>query len=140
MIDTVTIKFYQIHVTDNFMYLIVKHVHVFLVIVSIVLFQFRYWRHRYFNIQAKRLIKVIPHVIDTLLLTTGIGLAWTAGFSPGNSDWLLFKLLALLIYIVMGYLAMKKTAMMQWSAYLIASISVLYMLLVATSKQPCPFS
>ncbi len=122
------------------MYLIVKHVHVVLVIVSITMFQFRYWRQRYFNLPPNRLIKVLPHVIDTLLLTSGIGLAWVAGFSPSNSDWLLIKLLALLFYIVMGSLAMKKTGTLQWTAYLLATVAVLYMLLVATSKQSWPFS
>ena len=122
------------------MYFIVKHVHVFLVIVSITLFQFRYWRHRYFNIQPMPLLTVMPHVIDTLLLVTGIGLAWAAGFTLFNSDWLLVKLLALLVYIIMGYLAMKKTASTQWFAYLIATAAVCYMLIIATTKQPWPVS
>ncbi len=122
------------------MYFIVKHVHVFLVIVSITFFQFRYWRHRYFNIQPMPLLTVMPHVIDTLLLITGIALAWAAGFTLFNSNWLLVKLLALLVYIIMGYLAMKKTASLQWFAYLIATAAVCYMLIIATTKQPWPVS
>ena len=78
-------------------------------------------------------------MIDTLLLTSGISLAYMAGFTPTNSDWILVKLLALSIYIMMGWVAMKKTSSLQWSAYILATSAVLYMLLVATKKQPWPF-
>ena len=82
----------------------------------------------------------MPHVVDTLLLSTGIYLAWAAGFSPVSSNWLLFKLMALLVYIVMGYLAMKKSGLLQWSTYLLATSAVLFILMAATTKQPWPWS
>ena len=120
------------------MYPIVKQIHVWLVLISITLFQFRYWFFKVRQQTPPRLIRVLPHVIDTLLLSTGIWLAWLLALSPWEVDWLGFKLLALLCYIIMGTLAMKKTTALQWMSYLLATLAVLYMLWVATHKLAWP--
>lgn len=120
------------------MYPIVKHFHVILVVCSVSFFQFRYWRYHVKRQTPHKLIKIAPHLIDTLLFISGISLALMAGFSPLNSPWLLYKLLALMVYIVFGMLAMKKTGALQWAAYLIATFAVVYMIFAATQKLPWP--
>jgi uncharacterized membrane protein SirB2 len=120
------------------MYLIVKHFHVTLAIISITLFQFRYWCYKVRNNQPNRLLRVLPHGIDTLLLLLGTVLAIMASFSPLNSPWLFYKLLALLAYIVFGMLAMKKSGNAQWLFYLAATLAVLYLVSVALTKSPWP--
>ena len=121
------------------MYLSIKYIHVILVAISVTLFQYRYWRFRYFDQQPGRTLKILPHIIDTLLLISGVYLAWLAGFSPLNSDWLLYKLIALLIYILAGTLAMKKVGIVRWSAYAVSVLAVLYILIAANIKHPWPF-
>ena len=116
------------------MYPIVKQSHVILVITSIFLFQFRYWRYQVQGNPSHLLIKIAPHVIDTLLLLSGVALAVLAGFSPNNSPWLMAKLIALLAYIIFGMLAMKKSGSIQWGGYFIATLAVFYMISVATYK------
>lgn len=120
------------------MYPIVKQLHVILVITSITLFQFRYWRFQVYKQTPHRFFKVLPHGIDTLLMLSGIGLAVMAHISPINSSWLLYKLLLLLAYILLGTLAMKRQGMTQWLSYLLASAVVLYMLLIAYHKTAWP--
>lgn len=120
------------------MYYIVKHIHITLVIISLTLFQFRFWRYHVLHHQPMLLLQRLPHVIDSLLLVSGIGLAVMAGFSPLNSPWLLFKLAALVIYIVAGMLAMKQSGHVKWLFYLMASIAVLYIIFAATQKIPWP--
>ncbi len=120
------------------MYPIIKHTHIILVLLSVVLFQFRYWLFKVRHKTPPVAIKIMPHVLDTLLLVSGISLAWLAGFTPFNSMWLLTKLLALVIYIVAGTWAMKADGRRQWSAYIVATLAVIYMLAVATQKQPWP--
>lgn len=120
------------------MYPIVKQLHVILVITSITLFQFRYWRFQVYKQTPHRFFKVLPHGIDTLLMLSGISLAVMAHISPINSSWLLYKLLLLLAYILLGTLAMKRQGMTQWLSYLLASAVVLYMLLIAYHKTAWP--
>ncbi len=121
------------------MYPIVKQSHVILVLISVALFQLRYWRYKVPKQTPPKLIKISPHVIDTLLLISGVALAVMAGFSPLNSGWLLAKLLALVIYILAGTWAMKASGQRQWNAYLLATVAVIYMLLVATHKLAWPW-
>lgn len=116
------------------MYPIVKQIHVILVVVSICLFQFRYWRYQVQNHPTNLLVRIAPHGIDTLLLVTGLALLMMAGFSPMNSSWLMAKLIALVVYIGFGMLAMKKFAWLQWVSYLIATTAVIYMIYCARYK------
>ncbi len=123
---------------QNIMYPIVKHFHVILVICSVSFFQFRYWQYRVGQVKTTRLVKIAPHVIDTLLFSSGIALALMVGFSPLNSPWLLYKLLALLAYILFGMLAMKRTGTLQWLGYVMATLAVIYIIYAATQKVPWP--
>ena len=120
------------------MYPIVKQFHIWLMLISITLFQFRYWYYKVRQQPAPTLIRVLPHAIDTLLLASGVWLAWMLALNPLKVDWLGFKLAALLAYIMLGSLAMKKTSTTQWSSYLLATLAVLFMLWAATSKLTWP--
>lgn len=48
----------------------------------------------------------LPHIIDSLLLFSGIGLMLLTRFTPLNSSWLAIKLLLLLAYILVGALGL----------------------------------
>lgn len=54
-----------------------------------------------------RLARTLPHVVDTLLLSSALALAFGAGFTPANSPWLATKIVALLAYIGLGMLALS---------------------------------
>lgn len=116
------------------MYPIIKYIHIVLVITSVALFQVRFWREKH----STKFFRVLPHVIDTFLLLSGVTLAWLVGFSPMNSPWLLFKLIALVAYILLGAIAMRSSGSMKWLSYSLATLSVVYILLVANLKQPWP--
>ena len=55
----------------------------------------------------RRAARVLPHVIDTALLVSGIGLAWTLRLNPLATPWLLAKIVLLLIYIGLGIVALR---------------------------------
>jgi len=118
------------------MYPIVKQFHVILAITSISLFQFRYWFYKVPQRNPYQWMKILPHLIDTLLMTLGISLAVMASFSPFNSPWLLYKLMALFAYIIFGMYAMKRSGLQQWLNYVMASVAIVYMLFAATYKSP----
>lgn len=55
-----------------------------------------------------RLVRVAPHVVDTLLLASAVWLAWFLGQVPFVHGWITAKVLALVAYIVLGSIALKR--------------------------------
>ncbi|MDT8450864.1 MAG: SirB2 family protein, partial [Wenzhouxiangellaceae bacterium] len=53
------------------------------------------------------LVRFGPHVIDTLLLASGIGLWTIVKFSPLAVGWFGLKLVLIVVYIVVGMLAFR---------------------------------
>lgn len=89
----------------------------------------------------QRLARTLPHVIDSVLLLSAVGLAWTLRLTPGNSPWLLAKLIGLLLYIALGMLALRPSRP-RWQrllAWLAALGTVGWMVSVAVSKSPVGF-
>ncbi|WP_244815847.1 SirB2 family protein [Caballeronia sp. Lep1P3] len=56
---------------------------------------------------AARATKIVPHIVDTLLLASAIALVAIIGFQP-NAAWLCAKIAGLVVYIVLGTLALKR--------------------------------
>lgn len=54
-----------------------------------------------------RITKTIPHLIDTILLLSGLWMAVHWQLNPIQHPWLLAKLLALLLYIGLGMMAFR---------------------------------
>jgi uncharacterized membrane protein SirB2 len=90
----------------------------------------------------QRWLKIGPHLVDTLLLGSAIYLAIASRQYPGQDSWLTAKFLALLVYIVAGMWVMRfaKTQSQRLVAYLIAITSFSYIVAVALSRNPTPWS
>jgi uncharacterized membrane protein SirB2 len=89
----------------------------------------------------RRWARTVPHVIDTALLSTAVALAvWSAQY-PLAQTWLTAKVLALIAYIVLGTIALKRgpTRTIRGMAYLAALLVFAYIAGVATSKNPLFF-
>jgi uncharacterized membrane protein SirB2 len=88
-------------------YFAVKHVHLAAITASIGLFVLRagwmVWRPQ---LLAIRWVKVLPHAVDTVLLLSGVWLAFQLG--SGVQGWLPAKIIGLLVYIVLGMVALKR--------------------------------
>ena len=120
-------------------YVLLKHLHVTCVVISVSLFVLRAtlelaarpWRQW-------RLLRVAPHVIDTVLLTSALWLAWRIGQYPFVDGWLTAKVLALLAYILLGMRAFgRKTPQAQRIPYFLsAMLSVIYIVGVALTRSP----
>jgi len=87
------------------------------------------------------LMDVAPHVIDTLLLASGITLAVMIGASPTENPWLTVKLGAVVVYIVLGSLAVKRlrSRVARGAALFSALLVIVYIVAVAFSKTPIPW-
>lgn len=124
-------------------YLTLKHFHMSCAAASASLFIVRgAWMLRDSPRLHARWVRIAPHVVDTLLLASAIGLATWSGQYPGAQNWLTAKVTALLAYIMLGTIALKRerTKMVRFSAFLGALIVFGYIGAVAVTKQPNPFA
>lgn len=120
-------------------YALLKMIHVSSVIFSYALFFLRgIWLIRDSVSLRQRWVKILPHVIDTVLLTSAILLAMTIQQSPLQDSWLTAKVAGLLLYIGLGMVAMRfgKTRRAKIIAWLAAQCVFIYIVLVAVTKSP----
>lgn len=118
---------------------VLKLVHVSCAFLSVTGFALRgFWMMTGNPRLRRRVTRVLPHTIDTLLLATALGMLWLWGISPLQLGWLTAKLLALLLYIVLGMVALRfgRTRRVKITAWLLALCCAGYMLSVAYTKNP----
>lgn len=124
-------------------YLALKHFHMTCALLSGLFFLVRgCWMMAGSALLQRRWVKIAPHVIDTLLLASALALTLWSSQYPFVQSWLSAKLLALLLYIALGTVALKrgKTKGMRIAAFIGALAAFGYIVAVALSKQPWPFS
>lgn len=122
-------------------YFTLKLVHVSCAALSISLFILRgIWMLRDSAWLRQRWVGIVPHVIDTVLLTSAILLALLTAQYPGIHDWLTAKIVALLLYIALGTIAIKRgaTRTIRGAAWLAAIAVFAYIVAVALSRNPLP--
>ncbi len=85
-----------------------------------------------------RIVRVAPHVVDTVLLASAAVLAWMSGQYPFAQDWLTAKVVALVAYIVLGTVALKRgrNPSVRAIAFALALACVLYVVAVALTRSP----
>ncbi|MBL8473738.1 MAG: SirB2 family protein [Rhodocyclaceae bacterium] len=86
---------------------------------------------------AARPVKILPHVVDSVLLASAAGLALTLHQYPFVHAWLTAKVLGLLAYILLGMLALRPSARsirLRGAAWLSALLVFAYIVSVALSR------
>ena len=119
-------------------YAFVKQVHVAVVMLTIILFVVRAtWRLHSPERLQQRWVKIVPHLVDTVLLLSGFWLAWQLG-AAGVRGWLGVKLVALVCYIAFGVIALRtaRTRGLQVAAMLGAILVFAYIVSIALAKSP----
>ncbi len=88
-----------------------------------------------------RWMRTWPHLIDTLLLVSGVWMASRLALSPLEQPWLAAKIVALLAYIGFGFIALRlgKTRGRRIAALIAALLCFAYIALTAINKSPWPF-
>ncbi len=124
-------------------YVSLKITHIICVAVSYVLFVVRgVWTMRESEILQRRWVKIVPHVIDTVLLASAIALAVMLRQYPLVHGWLTAKVVGLLFYIGLGMVALKrgKTRGTRIAAWLGAQAVFAYIVAVALTRNPLPWT
>jgi uncharacterized membrane protein SirB2 len=122
-------------------YFFLKNLHLATIAISLGLFVLRgAWMIAASPRLQARWVRIVPHVNDTLLLASGIGLAVLIQQYPLVHGWLTAKLLALILYIGLGTLALKrgKTRGRRIAAWVAALLVFGYMVAVAITHDPFP--
>ena len=123
-------------------YVLLKQLHLTTIALTLALFLLRgVWMVMDSPRLQARWVRIVPHLNDTLLLASGIALAVLLQQYPLVHGWLTAKVLALIAYIVLGTLALKrgKTKTQRVTAWIAALLVFGYMLAVARSHDPFPF-
>ncbi len=84
---------------------------------------------------------MVPHVIDTVLLASAMALTATTSQYPFVQPWLTAKVLALLLYIVLGSVAIRhgRTRSVRIVAWLLALVVFGYIVAVARTRVAFPW-
>ena len=116
-----------------------KIIHVTCAFLSLGGFALRgYWMATANPLLQRRITRTLPHVVDTLLLGSALGMLFAWQLSPFELPWLTAKILALLLYIALGMIAMRfgKTRTVRLGAWMAALFTAFYILSVAFTKSP----
>ncbi|MDE2441320.1 MAG: SirB2 family protein [Betaproteobacteria bacterium] len=120
-------------------YLDIKHLHVTCVLLSGLGFSLRgWWMLHESPLRQHRLTRVLPHVVDTLLLGSALTMAWLSGQYPFVNGWLTAKLCGLLAYILLGVMALKRgrTKAIRTRYFGLALLVYAYIISVALTRNP----
>ncbi|MES1943553.1 hypothetical protein PC39_05545 [Salinisphaera sp. PC39] len=90
-------------------YPLLKQIHLATVALTLALFLLRgWWMLTAPERLRRRWVRVLPHLVDTLLLASALGLMLILRQYPFVHGWLTAKVLALIAYIVLGTIALKR--------------------------------
>jgi len=115
--------------------------HYLTVTLSLVGFILRgVWMMRESPLLQVRLVKVLPHVNDALLILSAMGVAYLADLYPWEQPWMAAKLVALVAYILIGTVALKRgsTKAIRVMAWVLALAIFTYIVMVAMTHSPLP--
>ncbi|WP_299078106.1 SirB2 family protein [uncultured Paraglaciecola sp.] len=124
------------------MYEIVKHLHLTAIALSVILFLFRFVLNtKQSPMLQKKWLKIVPHIVDTVLLVSAATLCVMLKQYPFVDAWVTEKLMALILYVVMVTLALKlgRNGSMRGIGFIGALSWIVYAGMVAVSKQPMLF-
>ena len=119
-------------------YPLLKHLHMLFALLSLAGFVLRgamMWRGS--PLLRHPLTRTLPHVNDTLLLLFGLMLLWFGPWVLASAGWLQLKLLLLLVYIGLGFIALHRgrfSRVQRISAWLAAVLVFAVMLWLARFK------
>jgi uncharacterized membrane protein SirB2 len=89
----------------------------------------------------KKIFRIAPHIIDTVLLASAIALTVIIGQYPLVNTWLTAKVIGLLLYIFLGLVTLRfaKTQPVRLLTFVLAIAVFAYIAMVARTHNPFPF-
>ena len=120
-------------------YAALKLTHVSCAVISYTLFVVRgIWMLRGSGLLQRQWVRTVPHAVDTLLLASAVAMAVITQQYPLAAPWLTAKVIALVLYIALGMLALKcgRTKSVRITAWIAAQAVFAYIVAVALTRSP----
>ncbi len=121
------------------MYQTIKLLHIGTALLTIAGFIVRgFWMMSGSRFLDHKLTRVLPHIIDTIFLVSGIYLVAQVGAGVLTEAWMLFKIAGLIVYIGLAVVALRRgrTARIRVAAFVAAIAVFAYTYGVAVSGSP----
>ena len=116
---------------------LVKQIHIIVASLSLLGFLIRgYWMVNESQLLQNKLVIILPHIVDTLLLGSAIYLVILLQVNPFEVNWITAKILLLVAYIVVGTIALKrgKTKKIKVSAFIFSILIISSIFVIANIK------
>ncbi len=124
-------------------YFAIRYLHIACAALSGSLFLVRgIWMLRDSAMLKRRWVRITPHIVDSVLLVSALIMVFLSGQYPFVQGWLTAKVLALLAYIVLGTIALKRgrNKTVRVCAFIAAIAVFAYIVSVALSKRVLVFA
>jgi len=121
------------------LYLLSYYIHVSCICLSGSFFFIRgIWMLLESELLDLKWVKILPHVIDTLLLVSAISLTIQIQQFPFVENWLTVKVIALIMYILFGIVALRRgrTKVQRVVFFILAMLTFGFMVTVALGHNP----
>ncbi|HAG72526.1 MAG TPA: invasion protein [Gammaproteobacteria bacterium] len=90
-------------------YALIKNIHLAFAMLTTIGFCVRgVWMMTESSMLQKKLVKVLPHIVDTTLLISAVTLVVMSGQYPWVAAWVGMKIALLVAYVVLGTFALKR--------------------------------
>ena len=86
------------------------------------------------SLLQNKLIKIAPHIIDTILLLSGLTLVIQGNWLDGEFGWIISKFILLLGYIGFGIMAMRLKGISRWVGFIAAITCFIAIFITAITK------
>jgi uncharacterized membrane protein SirB2 len=117
----------------------IRQVHIASVVISLTLFALR-GGMMLAELPLRRhiLLRVLPHAVDTVLLSSALMLSYLLRQYPFVHSWLTAKIFGLIAYIVLGSIALRhgRTRGIRAAAFVAALAAAGYIVNVALTRSP----
>ena len=119
---------------------VIKTIHLLAAALSLAGFVLRgVWMLRDSPLRRARLTRILPHVNDSVLFGAGLWLLFATAQYPTQQSWLAAKLVAIIIYILLGMLAFRSRGRTTRIAAFFTALAVFgYIVAVALTRTPLP--
>lgn len=78
--------------------------------------------------------RIAPHVINTLLIISGVALILLGGWLDRDFGWIISKFILLLAYIALGVMSMHNTGLKRWAMFAGAMACFVTIFVIAITK------
>jgi len=121
------------------LFTLMKSIHMITLTITITGFVLRgVWMMRSSPLLQVKLVKILPHVNDTVLLVSAVWAGALIGQYPFVNAWLTAKILGAVAYIALGFVALTygRTMRIRIFAFVGALLCFAYVIAVAATKNP----